>query len=97
MKQKANTTSRGSGWHDYLREEFSQTSLPEAVYSVLQRSFDQVFEIPALMNTIFVDSLPTEIASKVRRQITNILSEGARKNRWYRGQLGRYSMSRAAE
>ena len=80
-----------------MREEFSLSSLPEAVYSVLQRSFDQVFEIPALMNTIFVDSLPTEIASKVRRQITNILSEGARKNKWYRDQLGRYSMSRAAE
>ena len=95
-KQKASATRRGSGWQDYLREEFSHTSLPEAVYSVLQRSSDQVFEIPALMNTIFVDSLPTEIASKVRRQITNILSEGARKNKWYRGKLGQYSISRAA-
>ena len=85
----------GSGWQDYMRDQFSQSSLPEAVYSVLQRSSDQVFEIPALMNTIFVDSLPTEVASKARRQVTNILSEGARKNKWYRAQLGQYSMSRA--
>ena len=94
-KQKANATKRGSGWHDYLREEFSHTSLPEAVYSVLQRSSDQVFEIPAVVNAIFVDSLPTEVESKARRQVTNILSEGARKNKWHRGQLGQYSMSRA--
>ena len=95
VKQKANATRRGSGWQDYMRDEFSHTSLPEAVYSVLQRSSDQVFEIPALMNNIFMDSLPTEVASKARRQVTNILSEGARKNKWYRGQLGQYSISRA--
>ena len=97
VKQKANTTRRGSGWHDYLREEFSQTSLPEAVYSVLQGSSDQVFEIPAIVNAIFVEDLPKELESKVRRQITNILSEGARKNKWYRGKLGQYSISPAAK
>ena len=94
-KPKANATRRGSGWHDYLREEFSHTSLPEAVYSVLQHGANQVFEIPAIMNNIFVDDLPTEVASKARRQVTNILSEGARKNKWHRGQLGQYSISRA--
>ncbi len=95
VTQKANATRRGSGWHDYLREEFSHTSLPEAVYSVLQREVDKVFEIPALVNAIFVDQLPKELESKVRRQVTNILSEGARKNKWHRGQLGQYSISRA--
>ena len=95
-KQKANATRRGSGWQDYLRKEFSQTSLPEAVYSVLQRSSDQVFELPAVVNAIFVDSLPTEVESKARRQVTNILSEGARKNKWHRGQIGQYSISKAA-
>lgn len=96
VTQKANATRRGSGWQDYVREEFSQSSLPEAVYVVLKRSSDQVFEIPALMNNIFVDSLPTEVAGKARRQVTNILSEGARKNKRHRGQLGQYSMSKAA-
>ncbi len=95
VAQKVNATRRGSGWHDYLREEFSHSSLPEAVYSVLQRSSDQVFEIPAVVNAIFVDGLPTEVESKARRQVTNILSEGARKNKWHRGQLGQYSISRA--
>lgn len=95
-KQKANATRRGSGWQDYMRDEFSHTSLPEAVYSVLQRSSDQLFEIPAIVNAIFVDEITKELESKVRRQITNILSEGARKNKWHRGKLGQYSISRAA-
>ena len=96
VTQKANATRRGSGWHDYMRDEFSHTSLPEAVYSVLQRSSDQLFEIPAIVNAIFVDEITKELESKVRRQITNILSEGARKNKWHRGQIGQYSISKAA-
>jgi hypothetical protein len=85
-----------SGWQQYLREEFRKTSLPEAVHLVLQRQAEQVFEIPAVLNAIFAVHLPEEVQSRVRRQITNILSEGVRKNKWYRGQLGCYSMSRAA-
>ncbi len=41
-------------------------------------------------------SLFEGFADKARRQVTNILSDGARKNKWYRGQLGYYSMSKAS-
>ena len=85
-----------SGWQQYLRAEFSQISLPSAVFLVLQREAEQVFDIPAVMKTIFEDELPAEAESKARRQVTNILSNGARKNKWYRGHLGYYSMSKAA-
>jgi hypothetical protein len=94
--QKAKAAKEAPGWQQYMREEFSNTSLSEAVYTVLQRGADKVFEIPAIVNAIFVDALPTEVGTKARRQVTNILSEGARKNKWYRGQLGYYSMSRTA-
>jgi len=47
--------------------------LPSAVYAVLKREAERVFEIPAVMNTIFVDDLPTEAGNKARRQVTNIL------------------------
>lgn len=96
VKRPTKVARFGSGWLDYMREQFSQSSLPEAVYSVLQGEGDKVFEIPAVVNAIFVDELPLDLESKVRRQITNILSEGARKNKWYRGKLGQYSMSLAA-
>ena len=92
----ANAAKNASGWQQYVREEFSNTSLLESVSLVLQRQADKVFEIPAIVNTIFVDELPKDVGFKARRQVTNILSEGARKNKWYRGQLGCYSMSRAA-
>ncbi len=95
-KQKAGVANIASGWQPYVREEFNNISLPSAVHAVLQREAERVFEIPAVMNTIFVDDLPTEAGSKARRQITNILSNGALKNKWYRGQLGFYSMSKAA-
>ena len=85
-----------SGWQQYVREEFSNTSLASAVHHVLQRGVEQVFDIPTVVNAIFVDEFPKSVESKVRRQVTNILSDGVRKNKWYRGQLGQYSMSRAA-
>ena len=79
-----------------MREEFSGNSLPEAVHTVLQRGAERVFEIPAIVKAIFVEQLPMDVGSKARRQVTNILSEGARKNKWYRGQIGYYSVSRTA-
>ena len=85
-----------SGWQEYVRAEFTHTSLPSAVSLVLQREAEQVFDILAVVKTIFEDELPAEAESKARRQVTNILSDGARKNKWYRGQLGSYSMSKAA-
>ena len=85
-----------SGWQQYVREEFSNTSLAEAVSLVLQRHADEVFEIPTIMEAIFVDEFPQEVGNQARRLVTNILSDGARKNKWYRGQLGQYSMSRVA-
>jgi len=94
--RKAKTAKTALGWQQYVREEFNKTSLPEAVYAVLQHHADRVFEIPAIVNAVFRDELPKEFRSKVRRQVTNILSEGVRKNKWYRGQPGYYSMSRAA-
>lgn len=96
VKRPIKVARKGSGWQDYMRDEFSQSSLPEAVYTVLQRSSNQVFETSALVNAIFVDELTKDLEVKVRRQVTNILSEGVRKNKWYRGQLGQYSMSKAA-
>lgn len=93
--QKAKTDEKGLEWQQYLREEFMLNSLPEAVASVLQHQAERVFEIPAIVNAVFTDNLPNELRSKVRRQVTNILSKGAQKNKWYRGQLGYYSMSRS--
>ncbi len=89
-------TKTASGWQRYVQAEFSHTSLPSAVSLVLQREAEQVFDIPAVVKAIFGDKLPPEVESKARRQVTNILSDGARKNKWYRGQLGSYSMSKAA-
>ena len=90
------TTKKAPEWQDYMLEEFSNTSLAEVVNTVLQRHADEVLEISAIMNAIFSDELPKDVGSQARRQVTNILSTGAMKNKWYRGQLGQYSMSRTA-
>ncbi len=90
------TAKRTSGWQEYVREEFSNISLPEVVALVLKRQADAVLEIPTIVNAIFEDEIPQEVRSQARRQVSNILSNGAMKGKWYRGQLGSYSMSRAA-
>lgn len=94
--QPPQVAKKASGWQQYVREEFRNTSLPEAVALVLRRQADAVLEIPTIVNSICVDEIPKDVKSKARRQVTNILSNGARQNKWHRGQLGYYSMSRAA-
>lgn len=95
-KTTAKAAKKVPGWQKYMREEFGKDSLPEAVSTVLKGQPDQVFEIPALVNAIFKNELPTQPRSNVRRQITNILSEGVKDNKWYRGKSGYYSISKAA-
>ncbi len=96
LKPATKTAKRTSGWQEYVREEFSHTSLPEVVALVLKRQADAVLEIPTVVNAIFVEEMPQEARRQARRQVTNILGNGVLKGKWYRGQLGSYSMSRAA-
>ena len=95
-KTTTKVAKKAPSWQKYMRGEFGKASLPEAVSTVLKRQPDQVFEIPAIVNAIFTNELPTQPRSNVRRQITNILSEGVKDNKWYRGKSGYYSISKAA-
>lgn len=95
-KTTAKIAKKVPGWQKYMREEFGKASLPEAVSTVLKRQPNQVLEIPTLVNAIFTNELPMQPRSNVRRQITNILSEGVKDNKWYRGKSGYYSISKAA-
>jgi hypothetical protein len=95
-KTTTKVAKKAPGWQKYMRGEFGKVSLPEAVSTVLKRQPDQVFEIPAIVNAIFTNELPMQPRSNVRRQITNILSEGVKDNKWYRGKSGYYSISKAA-
>ena len=83
-------------WQQYLQDEFVTDSLSVAVFEVMQQHTEQVLEITAILNNIFVDEIPKDIKSKARERVSNILSVGAKKGKWYRGKLGKYSMSSAA-
>ena len=63
---------------------------------MLKRQADAVLEIPTIVQTIFGEEMPQEARKQARPQVTNILANGVLKGKWYRGQLGAYSMSRAA-
>ncbi|NET33718.1 MAG: hypothetical protein F6K19_17125 [Cyanothece sp. SIO1E1] len=96
-KNKAiKTDPKSLNWQGYVRAEFSSTSLPDVVESILQRQPNDVFQIPAVVNAIFVTRMPKEAQGRARDRVSNILAEGARKKRWYRGKLGCYSMSKKA-
>jgi hypothetical protein len=91
--QPSKTVKQAPGWQQYLREEFRNSSLPQAISSVLHSQTERVWDIPSVVDAIFVESIPVEIKKKVRFQITNLLATGARENKWYRGQQGSYTMS----
>ncbi len=94
--QLKRTFKQAPGWQHYLRAEFRNSSLPQAVSSVLQSQTELVWEIAAVIETLFVEEIPQEVKKKVRHQITNILAQGVTDNKWYRVQQGSYTMSRAS-
>ena len=83
-------------WSDYLRDDFSNATLATAVSEVMQRQPEQVLNIAAIINSIFVDEIPPQVRSKARERVSNVLSVGVKKEKWYRGEVGSYSISKAA-
>ncbi len=56
----------------------------------------EVLETATIIDAIFVDDIPKEVRSTARERVSNVLSVGAKSGKWYRGKLGKYSMSKAA-
>ena len=83
-------------WQQYLRDEFVPDNLSVAVFDVMQQQPEQVLEITAILDAIFVAETPKDVRSTARERVSNVLSVGAKKGKWYRGKLGKYSMSKAA-
>lgn len=48
------------------------------------------------IDAIFVKKMPKDVRSTARERVSNILSVGAKKGKWHRGDAGKYSMSKIA-
>lgn len=83
-------------WQQYVKDEFSNASLAEAVAQVMQQHEKKVLEIATILDAIFTNDIPKEVRSTARERISNVLSVGAKNGKWYRGQQGKYSMSQGA-
>ena len=90
------TIKEAAIWQQYLQDEFIKDSLAVAVFEVMQQQPDRVLEITTILNTLFVAEIPKDIKSTARERVSNILSVGAKKGKWYRGTAGKYSMSKFA-
>ncbi len=83
-------------WQQYVKDEFDSASLAEAVAEVMQQQPEQVLETATIVDAIFTDDIPKELRSTARERVSNVLSVGAKNGKWYRGKLGKYSMSQTA-
>lgn len=83
-------------WQQYVKDELYGATLSEAVSEVMQQHSEEVLEIAAIVDAIFTGNIPKEVRSTARERVSNVLSVGAKSGKWYRGQLGKYSMSNAA-
>ncbi|MBD1865081.1 MULTISPECIES: hypothetical protein [Trichocoleus] len=72
------TPKQSKNWQDYLQPAFQKTSLPAAIAAVFQQQPQELLSVAALMNAIFVDSLPQGMHTTIRHRILNILSTGAK-------------------
>lgn len=62
----------------------------------MQQHSKQVIEIATIIDAIFTNDIPKQLRSTARERVSNVLSVGAKSGKWYRGQVGKYSMSKAA-
>ena len=62
----------------------------------MQKQPFQVLNTAAIVDAIFVDKIPQYVRSKGRELVSNVLSVGVKKEKWYRGKVGSYSISKAA-
>jgi len=62
----------------YLRDEFSNATLSQAVSEVMQQHSGQVLEIAAIVDAIFVDEIPPGCEAR-RERVSNVLSVGVRR------------------
>ncbi len=83
-------------WQQYVKGEFNGATLAEAVAQVMQQHSKKVLEIATIIDAIFTNDIPKEVKSTARERVSNVLSVGARNGKWYRGKLGKYSVSQAA-
>ncbi len=80
----------------YVKDDFANAALSEAVAEVMQQHSEEVLEITTIIDAIFINDIPKEVRSTARERVSNVLSVGAKNGKWYRGKLGKYSMSKAA-
>lgn len=83
-------------WQQYVKDEFNDATLSVAVAEVMQQQPERVLDIATIIDAIFTNDIPKEVRSTARERVSNVLSVGAKSGKWYRGQLGKYSMSQAA-
>ncbi|NJN59742.1 MAG: hypothetical protein HC879_20790 [Leptolyngbyaceae cyanobacterium SL_5_9] len=99
-QKKTQALAKGSrkteNWQQYMKREFGQSSLPEAVSRVLQSHPNEALETPTIVNAIFTDKMPLELRNQARDRVSNVLSVGLKDNKWYRGKKGCYSASKTA-
>jgi NAD(P)-dependent dehydrogenase (short-subunit alcohol dehydrogenase family) len=89
-------TQQADTWQQYVIGEFSNAPLSEAIAQVMQQHSERVVEIATIIDTIFAKQMPQELRTTARERVSNVLSVGVKRGKWYRGQAGRYSMSKAA-
>ncbi len=80
----------------YVKDKFRNASLAEAVAEVMEQHKEEVLETATIIEAIFANEIPKEVRSTARERVSNVLSVGAKSGKWYRGKLGKYSMSQAA-
>lgn len=83
-------------WGAYLKPKYRDRPLLQAVLSVLEQYPDQVVEVPHIMDSILIDKTPKEIRALVRHRLSNVLTVGLKRQKWYRGKVGTYSVSKEA-
>ncbi|MGJ3252152.1 MAG: hypothetical protein ACFE0J_13650 [Elainellaceae cyanobacterium] len=83
-------------WGAYLKPKYRDRPLLQAVLSVLEQYPDQVVEVPHIMDSILIDKAPKEIRALVRHRLSNVLTVGLKRQKWYRGKVGTYSVSKEA-
>jgi hypothetical protein len=77
-------------WRAYIHEQFKKMSLSESILAAMAEESDRTWTIAEILEALFGQELPPDVRSKLRPQVSNILSRGVKSETLSRTDKGMY-------
>jgi hypothetical protein len=79
-------------WRAYIHKKFKKMSLAESILAAMAEESDRTWTMAEILEAIFGKELPQDLRSKLRPQVSSILSRGVKSEMFSRTDKGAYRL-----